>query len=136
MSTISLDFSGYWREVNKGGLPQWSGLYCVYACTYDQDQKAVSIRELLYVGESCNIRERISNHEKSLEWKRRLKNGETLCFSAASVGASDRNRAEAAVIYHHKPPCNAEYKYSFPYDTTVIYTSGQNCLLGSWFVVE
>lgn len=135
MKTISLDFSGYWREINKEWIPEESGVYCVYACTYNRDHQNLSIRELLYVGESGNVNERISNHEKTSDWKRRLRVGEVLCFSMACVGAKDRNQAEAAVINHHKPSCNTEYKYSFPYDTTVIYTSGRNYLLDTRFVV-
>jgi len=28
--TYSIDFDGYWREPNKGGVPDKSGIYCVY----------------------------------------------------------------------------------------------------------
>ena len=135
MKTISLNFDGYWREINKGGVPAESGVYCVYACTYNQNEGTVSLRELMYVGESENVRERLANHERLSDWKKRLKSGETLCYSVALVSGNDRNRAEAAVIFHHKPPCNTEYKYSFPYETTVIQTSGKNALLDSFFTV-
>lgn len=135
MKTISLNFDGYWREINKGGVPAESGVYCVYACTYNQNEGTVSLRELMYVGESENVRERLANHERLSDWKKRLKSGETLCYSVALVSGNDRNRAEAAVIFHHKPPCNTEYKYSFPYEATVIQTSGKNALLDSFFTV-
>lgn len=135
MKTISLAFEGYWLEINKSGVPAQSGIYCVYACTYNQNKDTVTLRELVYVGESENVRNRLANHERLPDWKKRLKAGETLCYSVAAVSGSDRNRAEAAVIFHHKPPCNTEYKYSFPFESTTIQTSGRNALLDSSFTV-
>lgn len=135
MKTISLEFEGYWREINKGSVPAQSGIYCVYACTYNQSKDTVTLRELIYVGESENVRDRLANHERLPDWQKRLKVGETLCYSVAAVSGSDRNRAEAAVIFHHKPPCNTEYKYSFPFEATTIQTFGRNDLLDSSFTV-
>ena len=28
--TVTIEFDGYWRDENKGGLPAKSGAYCVY----------------------------------------------------------------------------------------------------------
>ena len=48
----------------------------------------------------------------------------------------ERERAEAAMIYRHKPPENTEYVDTFPYDRTTITTSGRNALLEQHFTVE
>lgn len=135
MKTIPLTFDGYWREVNKGNVPTESGIYCVYACTFNQAEKTVSIRELVYIGESDNVKERLDNHERLHDWKKRLKVGETLCYSVAEIGNVDRVRAEAAMIYQHKPPCNTEYKYSFPYPETAIKAFGKSAKLTASFTV-
>ena len=135
MKTISLEFDGYWREVNKGGIPAESGVYGVYACTYNKDQKTVSLRELVYVGESSDVNSRISNHERLSDWKKRLRAGETLCYSFAKVAGNDRLRAEAAVIFHHKPPCNVEYKHSFPFADTTITATGKHAKIDDTFTV-
>lgn len=132
MKTIALNFKGYWREVNKEFVPSESGIYTVYACTYNQQGK-VSIRELLYIGESENVCERLQDHERLSDWKWFLRPNETLCYSVAKIGAADRVRAEAALIHHHKPPCNTEYVHSFPYEHTRIITKGMNALLSSDF---
>ena len=95
--SFSLEFAGYYREPNAGSLPSASGVYCVYACTYDPRDQTVSLRELMYIGESGDIRDRVANHDKHDAWKRRLRAGETLCFSAAAVSSSDRTRVEAAL---------------------------------------
>lgn len=135
MKNIFLDYQGYWREVNKNGIPNASGVYCVYACTYNPSEETVLLRELIYIGESENVRERLVEYERLSDWIKRLKFGETLCYSFAQVGSSDRNCAEAAMIYHHKPPCNIEYKYTFPFPDTTIKTSGRNALLDTTFTV-
>jgi hypothetical protein len=127
-----LNFDGYWREPNVGGMPSNSGIYGVYACTYDPYGKTVSLQRLLYIGEAADIRNRTVNHEKWGEWRRQLKSGEVLCLNAALIsGQSDRCRAEAAMIFSHKPPCNTDYRDSFPFDTTNISTGGSNALMKS-----
>lgn len=135
--SYNLQFKGYWREPNIGGLPAKSGVYSVYACTYNSSAETVSIRKLLYIGESDNVQDRVASHEKWPEWKRHLRPGEQLCFNAALVsGRYDRERAEAAMIFKHKPPCNIEFVDSFPYDTTTVRTSGRNALLHERFTVH
>lgn len=131
----SLQFEGYWPEPNISGLPTVSGVYCVYACTKNPDG-TVSISRLIYIGEAGNVQERVTNHEKWTKWRRYLKPGEELCFSAAHVAASDRQRIEAAMIYQHKPSANEEYVDNFPFDTTTIRLSGTIALLAPSFTVK
>ena len=107
----ALHFDGYWCAGSVSGLLANSGVYCVYAGTHNIQENTVWLRKLLYVGE-------------------------VLCFSAAMIAPkADRQRAEAAMIYKHEPPCNVEYIYSFPYEQTTISTSGQNTLLQAHFTV-
>ena len=136
MKTIFLNFKGYWLETHKTSVPEASGVYCVYAGTYRAETDKVTLRELIYVGESSNIRERLSNHERLKDWKQRLRAGETLCYSVAEVGSDGRECAEAAVIYRHKPPCNTEYVNRFPFESTTIQTSGRNRFLDAAFTVH
>lgn len=134
--TYSQVFNGYWREVNKNGLPAASGVYCVYEATYNRTANSVVLHRLIYIGESENIRNRIATHEKTNEWKRYVRYGNELCFSSSLVNGSDRLQVEAALIYEHKPPVNTEYKYEFPFDTTTIYTSGCNAFIRDSFTVH
>jgi len=134
--TYTLNFDGYWRAPNISGLPAKSGIYCVYTCVHNVMEKTVTIRRLLYIGEADHIQSRVAGHERWRDWERELKAGEELCFNAVLISpASDRQRAEAAMIHHHKPPCNVEYVNSFPFDTTTISTSGENTLLDRCFTV-
>jgi hypothetical protein len=87
---------------------------------------------LLYIGEAADIHARVANHEKWSEWRRQVRGGEVLCLNAALiVGQANCQRAEAALIFTHKPPCNTEYKDCFPFDTATISTTGCNALMKS-----
>lgn len=130
-----LNFEGYWRDVNINGLPKASGIYCVYCCTYNNEQKNLSIRELIYIGEATDINDRITKHEKWEDWEKRLKSGECICFSYAKIDRTNRERCEAAMINKHKPPINTEYRDNFPYDDTTIELEGKTSLLHDDFKV-
>jgi len=118
---ITLDFTGYWREVNKSGIPNESGVYAVYVCKYNKPEKeggkgTVTLKKLIYFGEAEKVRERIDDHEKWPRWRKEVPENSEICFSFAGVTSPDRERAECALIYYHKPTCNDECKDSFPYD--------------------
>ena len=133
----TLDFDGYWREPNISGLPPVSGVYGVYACTFNSSQGTVILNRLIYIGESANVKDRIATHEKWDQWRRQLRSGEQLCFNVAPISpAADRERSEAAMIHHHKPVCNVEYVNVFPFDTTSITTKGSNALMADFFTVR
>lgn len=133
--TYNQVFKGYWRYKNRGGVPKTSGVYCVYRGTYNSNSDTVSLERLLYIGQAKNINERLENHEKLPEWEKYLKMGEEIIFSCTELELSNLDRFEAAMIYEHKPPVNEEYVNNFPYDTTIVYTSGRNTLLKEYFTV-
>lgn len=131
--TITLDFNGYFMK--RKGLPAVAGLYCVYTCV-EQDEKTVTISKLVYISESGSIQNRVTNHELFETWKAQRASGEALCYTAAPVSPeSTRQRAEAAMIFHHKPPVNDEYTHAFPFDTT-INVRGKTSKLTTAFTVK
>ncbi len=138
--TIQLDFDGYWPEPNVSGLPASAGVYCVYTCTYNKGAKptpTVSIAKLIYIGQADGIRERVTNHELWPTWRKQCTTVQVICFSASLVSPeTTRQRAEAALIFKHKPPMNKEYAHSFPFDTTTINASGKNANLAASFTVK
>ena len=137
MKKIQLDFRGYWREPNIIGMPAFSGIYCVYTCNSFLGKKVVGI-ELIYIGQSGDsIRDRIIDHEKWQDWRLCLGVGEELRFSCTRIeNEPDRERAEAALIFQHKPQENDHYKDSFPFPDTMVQITGRHRKLTSEFTVS
>lgn len=139
VKTFDLNFRGYRREENWGLLPSKSGIYCVYAATLDGKTGKLKNGRLLYIGESDDIRRRVPEKPKRRrdKWARELNSKEVLCVSYTEIeNEDDRERAEAAMIYHHEPPCNEEYTDSFPFNRTRIRTGGKNAKLSKLFMVN
>lgn len=132
---ISLEFNGYWRDTNKAGVPAQAGVYAVYTGRYNTREDAVALLRLVYIGQATNARDRIKNHEKRPDWIRYLAAGEELCYSFSPV-TINRDRSEAALIYEHKPPVNADFTNCFPFDNTTLNLSGKTALLTSVFTVQ
>ena len=124
--TYNLEFKGCLRVPNKNGLPAISGIYCVYECTNNVAENTVTLHRLIYIGESENINARIANHEKLPDWQRYVRTNTELCYSYTAIKEPDRFRVEAALINHHQPPVNVEYKNNFPFDKTIVQTSGRD----------
>ncbi|GAB1468901.1 hypothetical protein MASR2M64_16640 [Candidatus Cloacimonadota bacterium] len=132
----TLTFGGYCRDVTIHAIPSYSGVYCVYCCTHDEYHNTLIIRELIYIGEAENVKERIYTHHMWSAWKSRLQEGERICFSYANIENAHRERCEAALINHHKPPLNTEYISNFPFDDTTINLKGKISRLESSFKVS
>jgi len=130
VKTIELNFDGYWREVNQAHMPASSGVYLVYVCRYNEpkdkeSQGTVTLDKLIYIGEAEDVKDRISKHEKWPEWRKKIPQGSEICFSFAGITSPDRERAEAALVFYHKPQCNDEYVDSFPFEDTTIISTGR-----------
>ena len=140
MEEIELKFNGYYRDVNRHIVSNKSGVYLVYRCVYNKDKKpkpTVTLKELIYIGESETIRDRIGEeHESRKCWEGKLKTGEVLCFSFAPAIEKDRKRAEAALVYKKKPVCNDQGKDSFNYDKTIIKSTGRCMYIPEEVTVE
>lgn len=134
MNTIRLEFNGFWGDSSY--LPQTSGVYCVYRGIPNPETKTISLKELLYIGQTNNIRARITNHERLATWKSKLLPGQTLRFSYCEIELPNREYTEAALIYKHKPSLNTEYVYSFPFDDIRIRITGDTGFLDTNFIVN
>lgn len=114
-----------------------TGVYGVYVCKYNPPpDDTVTLIKLIYIGEAKDVNDRISNHEKRSKWEDEVPSNNELCFSFARVTSPDRERAECALIYHHKPTCNDEYKDSFPYEDTTVISTGKHKYIKSPITVK
>ena len=134
-TTIDIELDGYWRDSKKEGIPDESGVYCVYECHHNTSAGKVSLQKLIYIGEAADVCKRIAGHEKYNDWLSHVRHGNELCFSFGGVDAVERIWAEAALIFKHKPPENTEYVDSFPFDKTTMQLTGATALLVPHFCV-
>ena len=125
MRVFNLSMEGYWREVNRLGIPDFSGVFFVYESRYDSIKKTVELKQLLFVDEAENIKAKIISHPNYERWKSFLNINNELCFSVCYVAKEDRVRVARAIIFKHQPAGNNKYEGNFPYDETVIAISGK-----------
>jgi len=62
-------------------------------------------------------------------WKRLLGREGILCFGFAQIANPDRERAEAALIYKHKPPANRQCGDDFLLRPTRVVSIGRAALI-------
>lgn len=114
MKDYILNFDGYWRECNKNGLPTYPGIYLVYRSRYNPQNDTVSLVEIIYIGKTDNIHDRIIKHEKYDLFVSQLREHEELCYSCAEV-VEDIELVENALIFVQKPVLNDQGKDSYNY---------------------
>ena len=127
MRVYDIIFEGYWLEQDKQDVPAGSGVYMVYRGKYDQIKKTINLYEIIYIGQSVNMRERIVNHDRIQNFEADLNSGETLCYSCAAVNENDLDIVENALIIAQKPRQNRIKKY-LDYSDKRFQVSG-NCSL-------
>ncbi len=129
MRTYYIQFEGYWLERNKTDVPARSGVYLVYRGTVNQGNNRVDLHEIIYIGQSVNMRERIANHDHILDFEAMLSSGETLCYSCAAVDEKDLDIVENALIIAQKPRLNEIKQRGLDYSEKRFQVSGRCSLL-------
>lgn len=110
MKQYDINFQGYWRDINKSGIPAKSGIYMVYRCTYNKISDTVGLIDIIYIGQSENVRDRVATHEKHDAFVRQLQHGEELCYAFAPIKESDLDIVERSLIFAQKPILNDDWK--------------------------
>lgn len=127
MSEYNLNFRGYWIDAHSSAIPSVSGVYLVYRCTYDAE--GVTLKELLYIGQSTDLNARINDHEKKEIFLHECEEGETICYSVAEVPQNDLDVVENALIFAQKPRLNTQLKDHFEHDIPVSLNLEGRCKL-------
>lgn len=107
---FTLNFHGYWRDCNKSGVPAESGVYLVYRCMYNADSDTVTLHELIYIGKSVDVNNRLQQHEQDQDFDGQCSKNETLCYSFAPVELAHLDIVENALIFAQKPRLNENLK--------------------------
>ena len=128
MKEIKLNFRGYWREINRAGIPSVKGVYFVYRCRYNTSDDTVSLKELVYIGQSQDVNKRIAEHSSNKDFINVLQTEETFCYSVAEVD-SNLDLVENALIFMQKPRCNEKLKDTYSYDEASFDLGGRCSLV-------
>ena len=87
-----------WFYGKDGNFPATSGIYCVFS---EMDGN------LIYIGESKNIRKRIHEHERWLDFES-YRTGDYLAVTYARILPSWRHLVEGRLIRSNRPPENPQ----------------------------
>lgn len=123
MKDYILNFKGYWRNCNRGSLPTYQGIYLVYRCRYNPQNDTVILIDIIYIGQTDNIRGRLINHEKNELFLSLLREHEELCYSCAEV-VEDIDLVENALIFAQKPVLNNQCKDNYNYSRAHFMLNG------------
>ena len=94
---------GPWA-VGTNDAPRYPGVYIVFAKVWFGEP------QVLYIGESDNIANRMAGHDRREDWEREAR-GWVLFFVAVPIeSTNERKRFERMMIHHFRPPCNREIK--------------------------
>lgn len=138
MRDFKLDFEGYFIDMNA--LPTYGGIYLVYKGSYDPQTDKVSLDELIYIGETDNIRKRHTDgHEHQSDFDKAIKsiaNGKVIYSTAKIENEDDRKRVENALIYHEQPDINTDGKDSFKHPSTRVISNGKSKFIDGDFTQD
>ena len=134
--TVKLHFEGSIADSLRQRLPQYSGIYLVYRGRFDVKENLFYCREILYIGQASNIRDRISSHNLRSDFLAARGKDEVIFYSYAPLETSSLNEVEGALIYAMKPRLNNEGKESYAYSPVHIMSDGACALLDTDFEIQ
>lgn len=129
MRYFELNFKGY---VGGGSLPETAGLYCAYT-TKINEKGILVLDQLVYIGESRNIRQRQLQHVSNNDFP------EPVVFSYVETPDTFtdklRKQCESALIYECQPRWNNQGMKLFNYDDTQVISTGEHYRIPDKFTV-
>lgn len=126
--TYNIEVEGYFKDETRTLFPTVAGIYFVYRGTLNivsQPPSAI-LNELIYIGETENMRNRHNEHDRRQDFLDTLKYGEQLfyCYAETTFSEADRKRVEAVLIHELQPALNVQNQSLFKYDKTKVIVLG------------
>lgn len=129
MKVYNITFKGYRRDVNAGTLPNYSGIYMIYRCKYNENTEKVSLKELFYIGQSKDLNHEINYHKRHEEFLNQAKDGEEICYAYSQVDQASLDIIENALIFMQQPRLNNNLKDNFNHPSAEFHIDGCTALL-------
>ena len=112
----SLNFDGYF--LSELGIPEDTGIYMAHRCIYDRVNDEVDLKEILYIGQSTNLRQRVKQHIEKKDFVSYHRPNETICYSYAPCDGRSIDAIENGLIYMQQPRANTllkdDYHHAMP----------------------
>ena len=110
-------------------LPEESGIYIVYKCAPGKKEGTVKLREILYIGQAENIKERhVPQHERFVDFMRECDLDENICYAWILVDRENLDRVENGLIYMQQPKLCDRGRQTFDYPETEFILKGKTGL--------
>ena len=127
MKIFNINFTGVLDDTERNKFKREQGIYCVYVGS--QNNKTVTPRKLVYVGETGDFRDRHydKEHEHYQDFLDECKDGEEIFYNyAVTTGFTDtdRVRVQDALIYELQPSINTSSKETFNHPETIVNIKG------------
>ena len=101
----------------------------VYRSKYDVALDKVTLLEIIYIGQSSDVKDRIANHDRISDFQKTLIQGETLSYAFAPVMSQDLDVVEKALIIAQRPRLNEQNQSSIDFGDKQFQVSGKCALL-------
>ena len=98
MVEFKLNIQGYYRDEIRGRFPNIACVYFVYRGVLNLEDRTCSLKELIYIGQTSNLNERFSEHEKREDFLSLCERGEMLFYTYAEITSSENSRDRKSVV--------------------------------------
>ena len=85
MSKFTINVQGYYLDESRKDFPLSSGIYFVYRGIHDIERNRAILNELIYIGETDNLRQRHNEHDRREDFLNTLGEGEVLFYCYAKL---------------------------------------------------
>lgn len=126
MIEFNLNIQGYYRDEVRSRFPNIACIYFVYRGVLNIEDNTCLLKELIYIGQTSDLKERFSEHEKREDFLSLCEKGEMLFYTYAEIKGDEsiRKRIEATLIYELCPQLNVQGIVKFEYPVTKIIVEG------------
>lgn len=126
MTEYNLNIQGYYRDEIRSRFPNVACVYFVYRGVLNFENNTCFLKQLIYIGQTSNLNNRFSEHEKREDFLSLCDKGEMLFYTYAEIKEDEnvRKRIEAALIYELRPQLNLHAIGNFAYPITKIIVEG------------
>ena len=116
-SEFILSIIGYYRDEYRTEFPSLAGLFFVYRGVYNNELNRCTLKQLLFVGQSDDLKQACNDPQLRSNILGKLQEGEMIFYTLAytnEYSGDDRMQICDSLIYELRPILNdviSEYKY-------------------------